>query len=106
MQCRGSTQDLANIGEVQLGPIWRRNQSLHLGSYLHELYPLEKPSCALAGGLGGAIDPKTLHKYVWPMIRHTAMLEQYLVSLLTCIDRDFVHKSNLLLDHTREQVHQ
>lgn len=55
--------------------------------FFMKLYPLEKPSCALAGGSGGAVDPKTLRKYIWPMIRNTAMLEQYLVSQLSCMDR-------------------
>lgn len=55
--------------------------------FFMKIYPREKVACALAGASGGAIDPKTLRKYVWPMIRSIADLEQYLVCTFKCCIR-------------------
>jgi hypothetical protein len=45
------------------------------------VYPKnQKVACSTAGGSKGAIDPKTLHKYLWPMIRAISNLEVHVVS--------------------------
>ena len=45
-------------------------------------YPKEAITCSTVGGSGGAIDPKTLQKYIWPFIRVTAGLQSEVVSFL------------------------
>ena len=45
-----------------------------------KLYPKEGAMCALAGGPEGAIDPKTLRKWIWPFIDGLAELDVYVVS--------------------------
>jgi hypothetical protein len=45
-------------------------------------YPKEAVTCSTVGGSGGAIDPKTLRKYIWPFIRVTAGLQSEVVSFL------------------------
>ena len=45
-------------------------------------YPKEGVTCMTVGGSGGAIDPKTLRKYVWPFIHAIAKLEPVVVSFL------------------------
>lgn len=45
-------------------------------------YPKEGPACAVAGGSGGAIDPKTYRKYVWDFIYAIADAESIVVSRL------------------------
>ena len=48
-------------------------------------YPKEAVTCSTVGGSGGAIDPKTLRKYIWPFIRAIAGLESEVVSFLCMI---------------------
>ena len=57
-------------------------QILHLlwTLFFMKVYPSQNVACATAGGWGGAIDPKTLCIYVWPMIEAIANLEQHGVS--------------------------
>ena len=45
-------------------------------------YPKEGPACAIAGGSGGAVDPKTHHKFVWAFIYAIADAESIVVSLV------------------------
>ncbi len=45
------------------------------------VYPSEKVACSTVGGSNGAIDPKTLRKYIWPIIEGIASLEQYVVCI-------------------------
>jgi len=52
--------------------------------FMH-VYPSGKVACATAGGSNGAIDPKTLRKYVWPMIQAIASLEPHVVCIF-CSD--------------------
>jgi hypothetical protein len=44
-------------------------------------YPTEGPATALAGGSKGKIDPKTLRKYVHPLIYAISSLEPYVVRI-------------------------
>jgi hypothetical protein len=36
--------------------------------YFMKVYPTELPSCLLLGGSHGAIDPKTMRKWVWRFV--------------------------------------
>ena len=49
------------------------------------MYAKEKVTCGAAGGQMGAINPKTLRKYIWPMIKALAGLEPYKVCILLFI---------------------
>jgi hypothetical protein len=66
----------------------------HLLWTLHFLkaYPRQATVCSTVGGSTGAIDPKTLRKYMWPFIRAIADLEPALVSINLF---SFLHLSNL-----------
>ena len=61
-----------------------QGQILHLlwALFFMKCYPTEEPACAAAGGQRGAVDPKTLRKYIWPFIVAIADLESHLVSYL------------------------
>jgi hypothetical protein len=45
-------------------------------------YPKEGVTCLMVGGSGGAIDLKTLQKYIWPFIHKIAELLSAVVSCL------------------------
>ena len=55
----------------------------HLLWTLHFLkaYPRQAAVCSTVGGSTGAIDPKTLQKYMWPFICAVADLEPAVVSI-------------------------
>lgn len=57
------------------------SQIVHLlwALFFMHVYPSEKIACSTAGGSGGAIDSKTLRKYVWPIIEGIASLEPFVV---------------------------
>ena len=57
-------------------------QILHLlwTLFFMKVYPSQNVANATAGVWEGAIDPKTLCKYLWPMIEAIANLEQHVVS--------------------------
>jgi hypothetical protein len=52
--------------------------------YFMKVYPREGPGCAAVGGSGGAIDPKTLRKWVWLFIERIAELADDVVSVVYC----------------------
>ncbi len=47
--------------------------------YFMKVYPKQGVACAAAGGSGGAVDPKTFRKFVWPFIYALAELESIVV---------------------------
>ena len=59
-----------------------KGETRHLLWTLHFLkaYPKQAAVCSTVGGSAGAIDPKTLRKYMWPFIRAVADLEPDVVS--------------------------
>jgi hypothetical protein len=65
---------------------------IHVLWTLHfmQAYPKEGHACAMAGGLGGAIDPKTHCKYVWEFIYAIADLESIMVSCVMPIANGIV----------------
>ena len=46
------------------------------------VYPSETVLCGAVGGDKGVIDPKTIRKYIWPIITAIASLEQHVVSIV------------------------
>ena len=66
------------------------------GLFFMKVYPQnEQVTAAVAGGEVGARDPKTLRKYIWPMIRALANLEVYVVSTtLLIVSCSYQHISN------------
>ena len=53
--------------------------------YFMKVYPREGPGCSAVGGSGGAVDPKTLRKWVWLFIERIGELADDTVSgLLSC----------------------
>ena len=50
------------------------------GLYYMKHYPKEGQGCSTVGGSGGAVDPKTLRKYVWLIMSAIASLESLVVS--------------------------
>ena len=80
-------------GESRRHPYRRKDQASSVET-LHFLkaYPRQATVCSTVGGSTGAIDPKTLRKYMWPFIRAIADLEPALVSINIF---SFLHLSNL-----------
>ena len=58
------------------GELWHLLWTLHF----LKAYPKQATVCSTVGGSAGAIDPKTLRKYMWPLIRAVADLEPDVVS--------------------------
>ena len=53
--------------------------------YFLKVYPRQAPGCSAVGGSGGAVDPKTLRKWVWLFIERIGELADDTVSgLLSC----------------------
>jgi hypothetical protein len=52
--------------------------------YCMKLYPREGPGCSAVGGSKGAIDSKTMRKWVWLFLEHIAKLADDVVSYLFC----------------------
>jgi hypothetical protein len=52
--------------------------------YFLKVYPREGPGCSAVGGSGGAVDPKTLQKWVWLIIECTGELADNGVSEVYC----------------------
>ena len=62
--------------------------------YFLKVYPREPPGCSAVGGSKGAIDPKTLRKWVWLFIERIAELPDKVVSI-------FCHADARILAHRR-----
>ena len=67
------------IGPLQLHPSRRRDEASSLDASLLKAYPKQAAVCSTVGGSAGAIDPKTLRKYMWPFIRAVANFEPAVV---------------------------
>jgi len=50
--------------------------------YFLRAYPKQGHMCSMVGGSAGAVDPKTLRKYIWPLIYRISDLEPDVVSVL------------------------
>jgi hypothetical protein len=49
-----------------------------------KVYPRQAPGCSAVGGSGGAIDPKTMRKWVWLFIERIGELADEVVSVVYC----------------------
>jgi hypothetical protein len=65
------------------GLLLDKSKPKHLLWTLHflKVYAREAPGCSAVGGGGGAVDPKTLRKWVWLFIERIAELADVVVSL-------------------------
>ena len=52
--------------------------------YFLKVYPRQEPGCSAVGGSGGAIDPKTMRKWVWLFIERIGDLADEVVSAVDC----------------------
>jgi hypothetical protein len=67
--------------ECGLLPKKSRPKHLLWTLYFLKVYPREAAGCSAVGGGGGAIDPKTLRKWVWLMIERIGELADDVVSI-------------------------
>ena len=67
--------------------------------YFLKVYPKEGPGCAVVGGGGGGIDPKTHRKWVWAFIEAISELVDEVVSVFDC--RVFIYLINAILSRRR-----
>jgi len=56
--------------EEDVLPEGGRPKDLLWALHFLKVYPLQAPGCAAVGASGGAVDPKTHHKWVWAFIDH------------------------------------
>ena len=70
--------------EGNLLPEKSRPKHLLWSLYFLKVYPREGPGCSTVGGSGGAVDPKTLRKWVWLYIERITELAEDVVSLADC----------------------
>ena len=76
---------------LQGGMIPEQGRTNHLmwALFFMRAYPKAGVTCAMVGGSGGAIGPKTLWTYIWPFTHAIAELEPVVVSfsfLLFCMN--------------------
>ena len=74
------------LGEGGLHPKKSKPKHLLWTLYFLKAYPREAPGCSAVGGSKGAIDPKTLRKWVWLFIERIAELADDVVSILCRAD--------------------
>ncbi len=70
------------LGEGSLRPKNSEPKHLLWALYFLKVYPREGPECSAVGGSKGAIDPKTMRKWVWLFLEHIAKLVDNVVSYL------------------------
>jgi hypothetical protein len=68
------------MGEGQLLPEKSEPKHLLWTLYFLKCYPKEGPGCAAVGGSKGAIDPKTMRKWVWLLLERIGELADEVVS--------------------------
>ena len=69
------------LGKGGLRPKKRKPKHLLWTLYFLKVYPREAPGCSAVGGSKGAIDPKTLQKWVWLFIERIAELADEVLSI-------------------------
>ena len=71
------------LGEGSLCPEKSKPKHLLWTLYFLKVYPREGPGCAAVGGSRGAVDPKTMRKWVWLLLeRITELADKVVRSLL------------------------
>lgn len=80
---------------VEGGLLPEKGRPKHLlwALYFLKCYPKEGPGCAAVGGSKGAIDPKTMRKWVWLFIKRINDLSDEVVSvfLTSCHPKNYTH---------------
>ena len=77
------------LGEGGLCPEKSEPKHLLWTLYFLKVYPREGPGCAAVGGSRGAVDPKTMRKWVWLLLERIAELADEVVRslLYRCLAR-------------------
>jgi hypothetical protein len=70
------------LGEGGLHPKNSKPKHLLWAFYFLKIYPREDPGCSTVDGSKGAIDPKTMWKWVWLFLEHIAKLAYNVVTYL------------------------
>ena len=70
------------LGEGGLHPKKSKPKHLLWTLYFLKVYPREGPGCAAVGGSRGAVDPKTMRKWVWLFLERIAELADEVVRSL------------------------
>ena len=85
----------------QRGTVLIEGMAKHLlwSLYFMRAYPKQSIMCAVVGGLAGAIDPKTLQKFIWPFIEAIAKLTSDVVSLLCTLFGRKLHPTTSQMIH-------
>ncbi len=67
------------------GLLPKKGEPKHLlwALYFLKCYPKEGPGCTVVGGLKGAMDPKTMRKWVWLFLERICELADHVVSLFS-----------------------
>ncbi len=83
----GARQEIAEmvwdmLGEGGLCPEKSKPKHLLWALYFMKVYPREDPGCSAVGGSKGAINPKTIQKWVWIFSECIAELADDVVSYL------------------------
>jgi hypothetical protein len=70
------------LGEGGLRPEKSKPKHLLWALYFLKVYPREGPVCSAIGGSKGAINPKTMRKWVWLFLERIVDLADHVVSSL------------------------
>ena len=70
------------LGEGGLHPKNSKPKHLLWALYFLKVYPREGPGCSAVGGSKGAIDPKTMRKWVWLFLERIAELAGNVINYL------------------------
>jgi hypothetical protein len=70
------------LGEGSLCPKNSKPKHLLWALYFLKVYPREGPGCSAVGGSKGAIDPKTMRKWVWLFLERIAELAGNVINYL------------------------
>jgi len=68
------------LGEGGLRPEKSKPKHLLWALFFLKVYLKQSPGCSAVGGGGGAVDPKTMKKWVWRFIESIAELADHVVS--------------------------
>jgi hypothetical protein len=85
------------LGEGGLRPKNSKPKHLHWALYFLKVYPREGPGCSAVGGSKGAIDPKTMQKWVWLFLECIAKLADDVVSKINLFISFIAHCCLILL---------
>ncbi len=88
------------LSEYDLVP--KGGKIVHILWTLHffRAYPKEGHACAIAGGSGGAVDPKTHRKFVWAFIYAIADAESIVVSSCPLLQEYSFPETHIILCFT------